>query len=247
MMTAQKRFIPYARVSTEKQGRSGLGLEAQLRDIEGLASSRGWLVVHEPFVDVESGAKDEREGLRDALALCRDTGATLIVAKLDRLSRDVAFGATLLKDAEREGVRIVSADMPEADTLMLHIRLAVAEEERRMISRRTKSALQSAKARGVKLGGRREGAHNFSDDDRAKATEARAATLTRKARRGAYVYRPIIEELRAAGIRSNTALAQALNERGITSPRGGKWQATSVRRLLDMLTLDGPSRHAAAI
>lgn len=235
-MTAPKRFVPYVRVSTERQGRSGLGLEAQLRDIEGLASSRGWVIAHEPFVDVESGAKDDREGLTEALALCRDTGAALIVAKLDRLSRDVAFGATLLKDAEREGVRIVSADMPEADTLMLHIRLAVAEEERRMISRRTKAALQSAKARGVKLGGKREGAHSFSDEDRAKAAGARAAVLSRKAKRGAYVYRPIIEELQAAGVTSNSALARALNERGVSSPRGGKWQATSVARLLDRLS-----------
>jgi DNA invertase Pin-like site-specific DNA recombinase len=236
MISAPKRIIPYARVSTERQGRSGLGLEAQVRDIEGLVASRGWLIAHPPFVDVESGSKDDRSGLQDALALCRDTGAALVVAKLDRLSRDVAFGATLLKEAEREGVRIVSADMPEADTLMLHIRLAVAEEERRMVSRRTKAALESAKARGVKLGGRREGAHCFSDADRARAGAARATALARKAKRAASQYRGIVDELRAAGVASNTALASALNERGISSPRGGKWQATTVGRLLARLT-----------
>lgn len=235
MMTSPLRLVPYARVSTERQGRSGLGLEAQVRDIECLASARGWLIVHAPFVDVESGGKDERAGLQDALALCRDTGAALVVAKLDRLSRDVAFGATLLKDAEREGVRIISADMPEADTLMLHIRLAVAEEERRMVSRRTKAALESAKARGVVLGGRRAGAHSFTDADRAAAAGARATALARKARRTAAQYRTVVEELRAAGAESNTALASALNERGIPSPRGGKWQATSVGRLLARL------------
>lgn len=235
MMTAQKRVIPYIRVSTQKQGRSGLGLEAQLRDIEGLVSAKGWHQAHQPFVDVESGSKDERAGLEAALAFCRDTGAILIVAKLDRLSRDVAFGATLLKEAESEGVKIVSADMPEADTLMLHIRLAIAEEERRMISRRTKAALESAKARGVKLGGKREGSHKFTGADKIKAAEARAAVLSRNARRRAYTYRSTIDELRAAGITSMSAMAAELNRRSIPSPRGGIWQATSVGRLLAKL------------
>lgn len=236
MMTSATRIVPYVRVSTQRQGRSGLGLEAQVRDISALADTRGWQLAREPFVDVESGSKDERDGLHTALALCRETGAVLVVAKLDRLSRDVAFGATLLKEAQREGVRIVSADMPEADILMLHIRLAVAEEERRMVSRRTKAALASAKARGVKLGGRRESAHTFTDSDRERAGEARADALARKAKRTACQYRSIIEELRAAGVSSNTAMAKAMNERGVPSPRGGQWQATSVARLLARLS-----------
>ncbi|WP_422023720.1 recombinase family protein [Pyruvatibacter mobilis] len=230
-----REAVPYIRVSTQRQGRSGLGLEAQTETIRALAEARGWTLPSQPFVDVESGSEDQRGGLKAALAEARRFGAPLIVAKLDRLSRDVAFGAALLKEAEDAGVGIVSADMPDADRLMLHIRLAMAEEERRLISRRTKEALAAAKRRGKRLGGRRAGSHTFTNEDRRTAAQRRAETLQRKADRFALRLRPVLAEIEGEGTLPASSLAQALNERGIASPRGGSWKATSVRRLRERL------------
>lgn len=144
------RFIAYLRVSTARQGQSGLGLEAQRSIVEGFARSNGGNIV-EIFIEVESGKLNDRPELAAALARCKATGATLCVARLDRLARDLVFVAIMLRD----GVEFVACDAPFANRLTLGILAAVAEDEGRRISERTKSALRAAKARGTVLGGYR--------------------------------------------------------------------------------------------
>src|ERR671927_1374969 len=144
---AQGRYVSYLRVSTDRQGRSGLGLEAQRKAVEDFLNGGRWDLIAE-FVEVESGKRDDRPKLADALALCRLHNATLVIAKLDRLSRDAHF----LLGLQKAGVRFVAADMPEANELVVGIMAVVAQAERKMISARTKAALAAAKARGKRLG-----------------------------------------------------------------------------------------------
>src|SRR5215207_5058697 len=141
------RYVSYLRVSTDRQGRSGLGLEAQRKAVADFLNGGRWDLIAE-FVEVESGKRDDRPKLAEALALCRLHNATLVIAKLDRLSRDAAF----LLNLQKAGVRFVAADMPEANELVVGIMAVVAQAERKMISARTKAALAAAKARGVRLG-----------------------------------------------------------------------------------------------
>lgn len=213
-------FISYVRVSTDKQGKSGLGLEAQQEAIT--AFVRGDDNIIATFVEVESGRKSARPQLSAALDKCRQTGATLLIAKLDRLARDVAFISGLMKS----DVRFLACDMPTADPFRLHLEAAIAEEEARKISSRTKAALAAAKARGVRLGGFR--GRSPSNEDRARSAAARAAT----ARQRANTLRPILDELRAAGATTLRALAQGLNSRSIPAPRGGKWNPVQVLRVI---------------
>jgi DNA invertase Pin-like site-specific DNA recombinase len=161
-MTAA-RFVSYLRVSTAKQGASGLGLEAQREAITGYLNGGSWQLVGE-HVEVESGKKSDRPALGAAIQQCKLTGARLIIARLDRLSRNVAFLANLMDS----GVEFVAVDNPTATRFTLHILAAVAEHEATMISARTKAALAAARAHGVKLGGRRQG----SAPDHRKGTEA---------------------------------------------------------------------------
>src|SRR3982751_2868685 len=147
---AKGRYVSYLRVSTDRQGRSGLGLDAQRKAVEDFLYGGPWDLIAE-FVEVESGKRDDRPKLAEALALCRLRNATLVIAKLDRLSRDAHF----LLGLEKAGVDFVAADMPTANRLTVGIMAMVADEERRMISKRTKDALAAARARGVKLGGNR--------------------------------------------------------------------------------------------
>lgn len=140
------KFVTYLRVSTERQGQSGLGLEAQRAAVAAHVLGRGEVVAE--FVEVESGKRADRPELARALAEAKRAGAVLLIAKLDRLARNVAFIANLLES----GVEVTAADMPEANRFVLHIMAAVAEQEGRAISERTKAALAAAKARGVKLG-----------------------------------------------------------------------------------------------
>src|SRR5580704_1542251 len=146
-------FVAYYRVSTQRQGRSGLGLEAQQKAVRDYLNGGDWRMVGE-FVEVESGRRKDRPRLAEALSMCRVHGAKLIIAKLDRLARNVAFISTLMDS----GVDFEAADFPQANRLTIHILAAVAEHEARMISERTKAALAAAKRRGVKLGGHRAGA-----------------------------------------------------------------------------------------
>jgi DNA invertase Pin-like site-specific DNA recombinase len=216
-------FVSYLRVSTDKQGRSGLGIEAQRAAVASYLSGFSMAPIAE-FVEVESGKRDDRPELARALAECRVRKATLVIAKLDRLARDAHF----LLGLEHSGIAFTAADMPNANRLTVGIMAMVAEEERRMISERTRAALAAAKARGVKLGGRPE---NFKNTElgRQKATEvirARAAAL-------AADLVPVIQAIRADGITSMTGIAKALNERGIPTARGGgRWQAVQVQRIL---------------
>lgn len=220
---AHGKHIAYYRVSTVKQGRSGLGIDAQRKAVSDYLNGGQWELAGE-FVEVESGKSDSRPKLAEALAMCELTGATLVVAKLDRLSRNVAFLAAL-QDSD---VRFVAADMPEANELTVHIMAAVAQAERKAISRRTKDALAAAKARGVKLGGARG---NLADLRKGPTASAKARSEASKHR--AAKVRTKIEAIRASGATSLREIATALNDAGVTTPRGGQWQAVQVKRVLD--------------
>ncbi len=219
------RFVSYLRVSTDKQGRSGLGLEAQRAAVSGFLNGGSWALVHE-FIEIESGGRNDRPVLAQALAACRRHRATLVIAKLDRLARNAAFLLSL-RDA---GVEFIAADMPNANRLTVGIMALVAEQEREAISARTKAALAAAKARGAQLGTPGNlGNRNVGTLKSAKVRKARADDR-------ATDLLPVIEEIRASGTVSLAGIAQALNQRGIGTPRGGIWQATQVQRLLNRLS-----------
>lgn len=217
------KFVAYLRVSTQRQGRSGLGLEAQREAVRAFIQSRGGKLLAPEFVEVESGKRGDRPELLKALQRCRVTRATLVVAKLDRLSRNAAFLLTL-RDS---GVEFVAADLPEANTMTVGVMAVVAQHEREAISQRTKAALAAAKARGVKLGGKRKGAGNIRRYQRKGVAAARE-----RADRRALDRLPEIERLEAEGLSLN-AIARRLNAEGVVTSRGGMWTATAVKRVLD--------------
>lgn len=203
-----------------------MGLEAQQAAIAAFLRPEDKVLVP-PFVEVESGRNSERPMLKAALAKCRKTGATLLIARLDRLARNVRFVATLME----QGVPFVACDMPNATPFMLHVYAAVAEEEARAISKRTKVALAAAKARGVKLGGDR-GYRPETPPDWRKAVPAASAARVQKADHAAHDVLPAIEEARQKGAQSLHQIAAALNASGQTTARGAAWTATGVRRVL---------------
>jgi|TARA_R110002020_G_scaffold360456_1_gene573104 DNA invertase Pin-like site-specific DNA recombinase len=210
-----QRFVIYTRVSTASQGKSGLGLEAQLNYIEQyLANLTGEYEVLDTFQDIESGKNSERPELNKAIKLAEKDKATLLVAKLDRLSRSVAFIAKLMED---KNVRFRVATMPDADEFQLHIYAALAQQERKFISERTKAALQQAKARGVKLGGARPEAQVRHEAVRAMANQ------------NALRVSKFILDNREAG-KTYKYIADHLNELSIPTARGAKWYDTTVRR-----------------
>lgn len=218
------KLVTYERVSTARQGRSGLGLDAQRAAIDAFALERGAAVLAR-FTEIESGGKNDRPELERALTLARLTGSTLVIAKLDRLSRNAAFLLTL----QSSGVRFVACDMPEANDLTVGIMALVAQQEREAISRRTKEALAAAKARGVKLGNpngaaalRRAG----------KGGEALRHAVAANADEFAQSLAPVVEELRSQEITTLRETAEALNDRGILTRRGGRWHVSNVRNLL---------------
>jgi DNA invertase Pin-like site-specific DNA recombinase len=216
------KFISYLRVSTHQQGQSGLGIEAQRKAVEDYLNGGRWTLLRE-YVEVESGKRSDRPQLLAALAHAKATGATLVIAKLDRLARNVAFISNLMES----GVEFVAADLPMANRLTVHVLAAVAEHEREMISQRTKAALAAAKARGVKLG----------NPNGARALRGRgnaAAVAAGKAAADAHMERvmPVIEDIRAAGVISLYGIATELNLRGVLTAHGGSWYPTTVRNLL---------------
>lgn len=227
-----ERAVVYYRVSTARQGASGLGLEAQRVAVETLCASRGWSIIAPPFQEVESGKRSDRPELLKALEQAKLTGARLVIAKLDRLSRDATFLLTL----QDSGVRFVAADMPDANDLTVGIMALVARQERQAISRRTKEALAVAKARGVRLGNP-NGAAAFRRAG--KGTGAAIAAVSANATSRADQLRPVIQRLQAGGVASLGGLAAALNEEGILTPRGGRWHASSVRNLMARLEPQG--------
>lgn len=220
-LRAMTKYVAYYRVSTQKQGKSGLGLEAQKASVAAFIGS-GELVAE--FEEVESGKNNERPALAAALATCRLHRAVLVIAKLDRLARDAHF----LLGLEKAGVEFVAADMPSANRLTVGIMAMVAEEERRAISARTKAALAAAKARGVKLGGIRDNSATIGEKGRAGSAAVRAE---KAASRAADVL-PIIRALQAEGAASLRQIADGLNARNIPTARGGQWQAVQVQRVL---------------
>ncbi len=224
------RVVAYYRVSTESLGRSGLGLEAQEEAVAALCRQREWEIITE-FTEVESGKRNNRPQLDAALKRAKLTGARLVIAKLDRLSRNVAFLASL----QESGAKFVAADLPEADEFTVHILAAVAQRERKLISERTKAALAAAKTRGVKLGNPNGAA---SIRHAGKGTAAALDAVRRNAAGRASEYAEIIVDVRASGATSLTAIARELNERGILAARGGKWHASSVRNVLRRLAPD---------
>ena len=222
-----QRLVAYERVSTARQGASGLGLEAQRKAIDDFAASRGADVLAR-FTEIESGRRADRPELAKALHHAKVTGATLVIAKLDRLSRNAAF-LLALRDS---GVRFVAVDMPEANDLTVGIRALVAEAEREAISRRTKEALAVAKVRGVRLGNpngaaalRRSGKGGF----------ALRAAVAVNADRHAEDLRAVVDDVRAQGAVSLRAMASALNDRGMLTRRGGRWHVSNVGNLFKRL------------
>lgn len=220
-----RRFVAYLRVSTARQGRSGLGLEGQREAVAQYVASVGGRIVQE-LVEVESGRKNDRPKLEAALTACRKTHAVLLIAKLDRLSRDAAFLLNL-RDA---GVDFIAADSPNASRLTVGIMALVAEEETRAISARTKAALAAAKARGVKLGGKRANAGDVRQYA-AKGAAASTAKRAEKANLHAANLATTIRELEVGGAVTLAALAAALNQRQVATPRGGRWSAVQVARV----------------
>lgn len=224
-------FVAYYRVSTAKQGRSGLGLEAQRDSVYTFLNGGNWQLRAE-YTEVESGGNDARPQLAKALAACRVYGATLVVAKLDRLSRDARF----LMNLKGEGVRFVIAEMPEANELTVDLFAILAQHERRVISERTKAALAAAKRRAnpPKLGGHIE---RISLAARRRGSQVAAKARGERASEYAAAFEPMLRDLIADGVTSANAIARALNDKAIPARRGGLWTHKQAARLLSRLSL----------
>ena len=225
-----KKYVVYTRVSTDEQGKSGLGLEAQERDIEIFLTNFSEVPyeVLGRFQDVLSVGSDDRPQLTQALKVVRSAGAELLVAKLDRLSRKVSFIANLMDD---KAVRLRVASMPFADKFQLHIYAALAEQERTFISERTKAALKVAKANGKQLGGLRD------------KTMQRNVAIQAKANGEAERVMKVIGPLRQAGA-TLASIAATLNDTGISTSRGGAWTPTQVSRVLERV---GGDKHSTTL
>lgn len=217
------KFVSYLRVSTQQQGKSGLGLEAQREAVTRYLNGGRWTLVQE-VVEVESGKRSDRPELARALSLCRLHRATLLVAKLDRLARNVAFVSALME----AGVKFVAVDLPDVNDMVVHILASVAQGEAKAISERTRMALQVAKARGRVLGGLRWDITSVGEQGRAAALQTR--------RENAAKYRadvlPVIQDKQKQGAVTLREISDALNADGIPTPRGGTWSPTQVSRVL---------------
>jgi hypothetical protein len=238
---AQGKYVGYFRVSTDRQGRSGLGLDAQREAVSTFLNGGDWQLVAS-FTEVESGKHENRPELIKAMAACRLYGAKLVIAKLDRLSRDVHF----LTGLERAGIQFVAADMPEANEMVVHMMAVVAQAERKMISARTKAALAQkrkwyaglndeqraellANGKAVQLGGDRGKGTAFTPATTGIGRAARTARANARKQQLA----PVLSDLRASGVTTLAAIAAALTERGIPTARGkATWAPAQVARIL---------------
>lgn len=213
------KFVAYYRVSTARQGKSGLGLEAQREAVETYLNGGGWELIGE-FTEVETGtgkdALDKRPKLKEAIALAKKTKATLVIAKLDRLARNVHFLTGLMESK----VKLVCADMPEANELTLNLMACFAQHEAKRISERTRDALAAAKARGVKLGN-----PNIRSINKPRHEEARDR---------AEALRPMLDGFKKAGM-TQRAMVTALNNAQVKTARGGEWKLTQLQRVLKRL------------
>lgn len=220
-------FVAYYRVSTAKQGRSGLGIEAQKSAVASYLNGGDWKLIGE-YTEVESGKVNDRPELAAAMDACRLTGAVLVIAKLDRLSRDAHF----LLGLEKAGLDFVATDMPNANRLTVRLMAVIAQEEREMIAARTKAALQAAKAGGKRLGGwratRRDGSPRLPAGSPALASAAASRQADEFARRVG----PIALAMRDEG-KSLAVIATAFRDRHIATSRGGNWTPMAVRNLLN--------------
>jgi DNA invertase Pin-like site-specific DNA recombinase len=220
---SRERFIAYYRVSTDRQGRSGLGLEAQQEAVRQFLTGRPADLVAE-YVEIESGSKDDRPKLQEALTACQREKATLLIAKLDRLARSVAFISALMEAK----TNFLAVDMPHASRLVLHVMAAFAEHEREMIRERTKAALAAAKARGVRLG-------------------TNGAALAARHRTEAVAYaekvRAAIDSATMVGAHTTREMAEYLNAAGIPSRQGGRWHPANVARVMRRLGHFPPSER----
>jgi DNA invertase Pin-like site-specific DNA recombinase len=216
---ANGKFIAYYRVSTPKQGQSGLGLEAQKQAVSNYLNGGDWKLINE-FTEVETGkgadALDRRPELKAAIEACRKQKATLVIAVLDRLGRNVHFISGLMES----GIDFISVESPNDSPFMLHVKAAVAEEEGRKISARTKAALQAAKARGVVLGA--AGAANLKPniEQRQKAADEFAGNL-----------KGYIESMKSCGL-SQRDMCDELNKLGVPTARGGQWSQIQLQRVM---------------
>jgi len=219
---AAGKFVAYYRVSTTRQGLSGLGLEAQRKAVSDYLGDDGWQMVGE-FTEIESGkgadALSRRPKLHAALDLCKRRRATLIIAKLDRLARNVNFVTGLME----AGIDFRAADMPHADKVMIQIYAVMGEWERDQISKRVKAALAAAKARGVVLGATGPTNLRANLEARIRAADAFAQSVA-----------PVIEEFKAAGL-THSAMLSELNRLGIEAVRGGQWKQHQLESLLRRL------------
>lgn len=210
-------YVSYLRVSTQRQGQSGLGIEAQRTAVDQFVQNIGGTLLEE-HVEVESGSNRHRPVLLKSIARAKKVGAVLVIAKLDRLARNVAFVSALME----AGVEFVAVDFPAANRLLIHIMAAVAEHERMLISERTKAALAVAKLRGVRLG---ENGHRLAERHKVAATEF-AQTLRE----------PVVDAMRE-GPRTLQSIADKLNRDGHSSREGARWSPTGVQRLMRRLDL----------
>jgi DNA invertase Pin-like site-specific DNA recombinase len=218
----QGKFVTYFRVSTAKQGQSGLGLDAQKEAVQQYLNGGRWEVIGE-FIEVETGkgsdALEKRPQLREALAVCKKQKARLLIAKLDRLARNVHFVSGLMESK----VSFVALDIPEANDLTIHIMAAFAQHEAQRISERTKAALAASKARGTKLGAAGPANLKRNVEERVEASKAFAEKL-----------RPVLAGYKDAGLTQEQQVS-ALNELEIKTPRGSKWTRMALHRVIQRL------------
>lgn len=217
MFIMKMKFVAYYRVSTDKQGLQGYGIEAQKMSVSRYLASLDCELLGS-FEEVESGANNKRPQLQAAMALAKSKKAVLIIAKLDRLSRNAAF----LLQLQDSGVDFIACDMPTADKLSVGIIALLAQRERELISQRTKAGLQAVKARGIRLG---------NPNPKASLERAILANQAKKLEFAASA-KKIILEIQSTGVTTLAKLADCLNKRGEKTARGSSWTATAVRRVL---------------